>query len=137
VNAYGQQIKAEVESWDGVSTQPHRFGGTEFNLGKVEIGHVHGSHLVDIPFTRKVREALVAEGEAQPHHILPASGWISFYLRQDDDVQQALRLFRLSYLSKRARRLKDAGLDVYDGLALSDRLRAALGSRDMVEDDTE
>ena len=66
---YGEMIIGEVSSWDGVAVNPHRFGGREFNLGKVEIGHVHGNSLVDVPFTRKIRAALVTDGEAQPHHI--------------------------------------------------------------------
>jgi hypothetical protein len=99
-----QSIISEVSSWEGVTSTPHRFGGTEFSLGKVEIGHVHSGGLVDIPYTRKIRDALVADGQAQPHHLLEESGWISFYVRGGDDVAQAMRLFRLSYLHKRDRR---------------------------------
>lgn len=99
-----QSIVTEVSSWEGVTAAPHRFGGTEFNLGKVEIGHVHTGGLVDIPYTKKIRDALVADNQAQPHHLLDESGWISFYLRNEDDVEQAVRLFRLSYLHKRYRR---------------------------------
>lgn len=90
-------IQATVLSWEGVSAHPHRFGGTEYRLGKREIGHVHGDYLVDIPFPTKVRDELVAAGRAEPHHILPDSGWISFYLREADDVQRAIDLLRLSF----------------------------------------
>jgi len=99
-----QPIITTVSAWDGIMPMPHRFDGTEFLLGKVEIGHVHHFGLVDIPFTRKLREALVAAGEAKPHYVLPDSGWISFYLRSDADTAAALRLFRLSYLQKAVRR---------------------------------
>jgi hypothetical protein len=58
---------------------------------------VHGDYLVDIPFPKKVRDELVAAGRAEPHHVLPESGWISFYLRQPADVEQAIRLFRRSF----------------------------------------
>lgn len=84
-------------SWDGVTAHPHRFGGTEFRLGTREIGHVHGDHLLDIPFPKKVRDELVATGRAQPHHVLPESGWISFYLRQEPDVEAAIELLRRSF----------------------------------------
>ena len=100
-----QRVVEVVSAWDGIETQPHRFGGVEFNLGKVEVGHIHlEAGLVDIPFTRRTREALVADGEAEPHHILPESGWISFWMQGNEDVEQALRLYRLSYLQKRFRR---------------------------------
>lgn len=99
-------IQTAVTAWDGITTEAHRFGGVEFKLGKVEIGHIHRNGMVDIPFTRKIREALVTSGAAQEHHLLANSGWISFYIRHDTDVQHAIALFRLSYLHKRHNRTK-------------------------------
>lgn len=99
-------ITETVSAWDGIAAAPHRFGGVEFNLGKVEVGHVHASGLVDIPFTVAMRERLVAAGLAEPHHLLAESGWISFYLGRTGDAEAALRLYRLSYLVKRYRRDK-------------------------------
>ena len=91
------KITAEITSWAGVTSQPHRFGGVEYVIGKREIGHIHGDHLVDIPFPKKVRDEIVAAGRAQPHHILPETGWVSFYLRQEADVEQAIALLNESY----------------------------------------
>ena len=91
------QITAAVTSWPGVTSQPHRFGGVEYVIGKREIGHIHGDHLVDIPFPKKVRDEIVAAGRAQPHHILPETGWVSYYLRQESDVEQAIALLKESY----------------------------------------
>jgi len=71
-----------LTSWEGVSTAPHRFGGVEYLLGTRELGHIHGDHLVDIPFPKKVRDEIVSAGLAAPHHILPETGWVSFYLRR-------------------------------------------------------
>lgn len=92
-----ETILQTVTAWERVTAHPHRFGGTEFQYGTREIGHIHGDYMVDIPFPKKVRDQLVAEGRAEPHHILPESGWISFYIRQAEDVQLALDLFQLSY----------------------------------------
>jgi hypothetical protein len=90
-------IQQQVLSWEGVTAHEHRFGGTEYRLGKRELGHIHGDSLVDIPFPTKLRDQLVAEGRAEPHHILPESGWISFYLREQQDIARAVELFRLSF----------------------------------------
>ena len=93
-----ERITQAVTSWQGVRALPHRFGGTEYRLGeKREIGHIHGDQMVDIPFPVKVREQLVAEGKAELHHVLPESGWISFYIRQPEDVERAIALFKMSY----------------------------------------
>jgi Family of unknown function (DUF5519) len=93
----GSRITAEVTSWDGVTSHPHRFGGVEFRLGKRELGHLHGDRLADIPFPKPVRDELIAAGRARPHHVLPESGWISRRIERDEDAKDVVELFRLSY----------------------------------------
>jgi hypothetical protein len=97
ITGAGEKIRAALEDWPGITSQPHRFGGIEYCLGRREIGHVHGDSLVDIPFPKNVRNELVLAGRAEPHHILPESGWVSIYLRQATDVDRAIELLRLSY----------------------------------------
>jgi hypothetical protein len=97
-------IQREVQSWDGVTAIPHRFGGVEFRLGKVELGHLHGDRLADLPFPKKVRNELVDSGRAGPHHVLPESGWVSKYIDDAGDVNEAIALFRLNYDRLTARR---------------------------------
>jgi len=92
-----QQISKAVLGWQGVTAHPHRFGGTEYRLGRRELGHIHGDRLVDIPFPKKIRDELVATGRANPHHILPESGWVSFYLNEPVDMVQAIDLLRQSF----------------------------------------
>ncbi len=98
------EIIKEVSGWENVSAAPHRFGGTEFRYGKPELGHIHRNGLTDIPFPMKVRDELIKEKIVHPHHIMPESGWISFYVRNKDDVKTAVKLFRLSYLRYAIRR---------------------------------
>ena len=99
-------ITQTLISWEGVSTAPHRFpgtvrqdrcGGVEYRLGTRELGHIHGDHLIDIPFPKKIRDEIVSSGLAEPHHILPKTGWVSFYLREAEDVQKGIALLRRSY----------------------------------------
>ena len=92
-----ERIQVEVSGWPGVEAKPHRFNGVEFRVRGHEIGHLHGDALADLPFPRKVREELVSEGRAQPHHVLPETGWTSYRIRGPEDVEEALELFRLNY----------------------------------------
>jgi hypothetical protein len=92
------QVVTQVSGWVGVTSGPHRFGGVEFLLEGREIGHVHPGGLVDIAFSRVLRDQLVGEALAHEHHIYADSSWTSFYVRSDTDVPQALVLLRLSYL---------------------------------------
>ena len=92
-----EEIRREVSGWFGVEARPHRFGGVEFRVRGHEIGHLHGESLADLPFPKRVREKLVAEGKARLHHVLPETGWTSYPIRGAEDVEGALKLFRLNY----------------------------------------
>src|SRR5262249_26129610 len=91
------QIEREVLSWPDVTARPHRFGGVEFHVHQHEIGHLHGDRLADLPFPLRIRRELVASGRAWPHHVLPDTGWVSYYIRGPADVPGAIELFRLNY----------------------------------------
>jgi Family of unknown function (DUF5519) len=103
------KIEREVSRWPGVEAGPHRFGGVEFRVRGHEIGHLHGSRLADLPFPVRMRKELVAEGRARVHHVLPETGWVSYPIRGEKDVEGALELFRLNYerLAARERGAKD------------------------------
>ncbi len=92
-----ERIVREVVKLNGVVAGPHRFGGTELRLGRRELGHIHGDNWADIAFPIEVRNGLIAEGKAEPHHILPESGWITFRFKKEADQESAIELFRLSY----------------------------------------
>jgi hypothetical protein len=92
------KLVREVSIWPGVSVHAHRFGGTEFRVGDAEVGHVHPGGVVDIPFPRSVRNVLLGERLAEPHHWLPNSGWITFHCRESNDLSHGVWLLRLSYL---------------------------------------
>ena len=92
-----EQIRETVGSWPGVTSVPHRFGGTEYLCGKKEMGHVHGDRLADLPMPRRLHDELIASGRAQPHHILPETGWISVWIEGQDDIASVIELFRLQF----------------------------------------
>src|SRR5262249_3443653 len=51
----------------------------------------------DLPFPVRIRKELVDAGRASQHHVLPSSGWVSFYIRTVEDVPKVVELFRLNY----------------------------------------
>jgi hypothetical protein len=97
VETAADRIKREVASWPGVTVAPHRFGGVEFRVEHRELGHLHGSRAADLPFPLAIRKQLVAEGRACAHHVLPDSGWVTYYMSAPDDSAGAIELFRLNY----------------------------------------
>jgi hypothetical protein len=91
-------IESIVSDWPGTEVKPHDRGGREFTLNGREIGHIHQSQLVDIPFAKRVRDILLEERRAQKHHVFPNSGWVSYQIESDQDVDGALWLLRVAYL---------------------------------------
>jgi hypothetical protein len=90
------RIEAAVTSWDGVTAHDHRFGGREFRYGRRELGHLHGHRLADLPFPKRIAAMLVETGRAEPHRFAQG-GWVSLPIRDEQDVDEAIELFRLSY----------------------------------------
>lgn len=123
-------LEDELSAWPQISVHPHRFGGREFRFGSAEVGHAHTGGIVDIPFTRPIHDALLAEGFAEQHRWVPDSGWITFRIRREEDLQHALWLLRLSYL----RYLLKSALDPRDLLEReSDQLRLSPRFRTLLE----
>ncbi len=61
-----------------------------------EVGHVHGDSVVDIPCRTAQCEEWIAAGRAERHRFAPNFG-VSVFLKNDEDVKDALNLLRESY----------------------------------------
>ncbi len=92
-----ERVQRQVLSWPGVTINDHRFGGIEFRVNGREMGHLHGDQLADLPFPKDVGRKLIEEGRASPHHVLPESGWISYYINGNEGVHDVIELFRMQY----------------------------------------
>ena len=96
-------IEREVTSWPGVTLGDTGRGARQFRYGRVELGHLHGSSFADLPFPKKVRDELIAQGRAAVHDPLPNSGWVRRQMESADDVSAVIALFRLNYERVQAR----------------------------------
>jgi hypothetical protein len=93
-----ESIQKEISTWPYVIAEPHRFAGIEFRFNKREMGHIHGERVADIPFPMAIRNELINSGRVKPHHVLPQSGWVSYYFdKGEDDISAVIELFRLRY----------------------------------------
>ena len=91
------RIEAEVAGWPGVEAAPHRFGGLEFRFGRRELGHLHGDRFADLPVGKRVKEELISDGRARPHHVLPDSGWVTVPMGDGVGEATVLELLRSNY----------------------------------------
>lgn len=100
---YLDSIEAEVLSWPGTTSTLHKYGGMQFNYNRTEIGHIHSNGLLDILFDRKTKQLLFTEGRIEHHHTFINSGWISFYITENEDKEYAIKLLKMAY-SKKSKR---------------------------------
>jgi hypothetical protein len=104
LNDWLDQIEAELLLIPDIKLSLHRYGGIQFNYGTKELGHLHSNGLLDIPVSKAVKSVYLSERIAQNHHVMPQSGWISFYIKSKEDQQQAVVLLKEAY--ERARENK-------------------------------
>jgi hypothetical protein len=86
-----ERIEKELLSWPYVTAEPHRFGDVKFRL------NIHGESVADLPFPMKTRNDLVNSGRVSAHHILPQSGWISYWIKGEEDIPAVIELFKMRY----------------------------------------
>lgn len=92
-----EAVTESVSAWDGVTVRDHpRGGGVEFRFGRRELGHLH-ARIADLPLPRRVRDEVIEEGRARPHHVMPDSGWITVPMETDAEIDNVVGLFRMSY----------------------------------------
>jgi hypothetical protein len=97
------KIVGEVKGWPGVTTGDTGRGGLQFSYGKVELGHLHGSSFADLPFPKKTRDELIADGRASVHPPLPDSGWVRRRMDGPGDAEAVIELFRMNYQRAKTR----------------------------------
>lgn len=89
--------------WLGVTIGDTGRGGMGFYYGGVKLGHLHGNSFADLPFPKKVRDELIAEGRASVHPPLPDSGWVRRRMEGPEDAEAVIGLFRENYDRAKAR----------------------------------
>ena len=88
----------EVTAWPGVTLEEGRFGSTRFMLGRRELGHVHGSSILDMPLPKPLKAELIERGEAIQHrYTRPESGWVTIELDDADAIERSLGILRERY----------------------------------------
>jgi hypothetical protein len=89
-------IEREVLRWQGVTSEPGRFGATSFRYGKREIGHLHRDRIADLPVTPEMREQILSKGRARPHRA-GVKGYISYPIESPEDVSVVLEILGWNY----------------------------------------
>lgn len=91
------ELEETILTQKSTSVSLHKYGGSQFNyLGK-EFAHLHSNGLLDILFSRQIKCELKLQGRIIDHHVFKNSGWISFYITNEDDMKYAKELLKIAY----------------------------------------
>ena len=100
VSSY-EDLKSWILLLPEVKESPHRFGGTEFQVGGVEFMHSHGPSFLDIRLSPSDQAKVLEAGEAQHHQFAPQAGWVSLRIKNADDLDRAKKIIQLAYENAR------------------------------------
>jgi hypothetical protein len=59
--------------------------------------HIHGRGHCDIRLSKGDQEQVLAEGKARPHRWAPEAGYVTFIVDDEEDLQPAMDLIRMSH----------------------------------------
>lgn len=93
-------IEESISKYPNISITVHKYGGTQFNYKDKEFGHLHSNGLLDILLNKTIKQQLLKDGKIQNHHVFKNSGWISFYITNEQDCKYAMGLLLLAYKKK-------------------------------------
>ena len=93
-----QELRRRILSLPGV-TEKQNAGIHEdaFFVGRKMFMHIHGGGHCDIRLSKGDQERVLAEGKARPHRWAPEKGYITFKVKQKEDLDTAIELIQLSH----------------------------------------
>ena len=93
-----QELREQILNLSGV-TERLNAGIHEdafFVRGKMFV-HIHGHGRCDIQLSKGDQERILAEGKARSHRWAPESGYVTFIVRDEGDLKEAMGLIRMSH----------------------------------------
>jgi len=91
------EITAAIKQFEDVESKYHRYGGLEFRIGQKEFCHIHGDGLLDVILNKDIARQLVNDGVCEGHHVHPDTGWVSYPIKIETDVDKVVTIVRMAY----------------------------------------
>lgn len=93
-----RELRGKILSLPGVSERPDAgIHEDAFFVGRTMFMHIHGLGYCDIRLPKDVQARVLAEGRAKPHRWAPDAGYVTFVVREEEDMNFAMNLIRTSH----------------------------------------
>ena len=95
---FHQELRQRILALTGV-TERQNAGIHEdaFFVGGTMFMHIHGHEHCDIRLAERDQAKVLTEGKAQPHRWAPEKGYVTFVVRDENDLGSAMELVRMSH----------------------------------------
>lgn len=92
------ELRKQILNLSGVTERPDSgIHEDAFFLGGTMFMHIHGQGHCDIRLSKQEQERVLAEGKARPHRWAPEAGYVTFVVKEEEDLESAMDLIRMSY----------------------------------------
>lgn len=93
-----ERITEAVTAWPGVEAGTGSRGEFAFTLGRRQLGHLHGDHVLHLGFPKAVWHELYDAGRIDFHPVFPGRpGYAARRIETAADVADVIALLRLNY----------------------------------------
>ena len=93
-----EELRKRILALPGVTErQGHGIHEDAFFAGSAMFMHVHGYRHCDIRLPKEIQKQVLAAGQARPHRWAPEAGYVTFVVKDGQDIEPAMDLIRISY----------------------------------------
>ena len=93
-----QQLRERILTLPGVTEKPSAgIHEDTFFVSRTMFMHIHGQGHCDIRLSKPDQERVLTEGKAQKHRWSPETGYVTFNVNENGDLEPALELIRMSH----------------------------------------
>ena len=96
--ALNQELRQRILNLSDVTERPNAgIHEDAFFVGRTMFMHIHGYGHCDIRLSKADQERVLAQGKAQPHRWAPEAGYVTFLVRDQEDLEPAVDLIQMSH----------------------------------------
>ena len=93
-----QELRKRILALPGVAERQNAgIHEDAFVVGSTMFMHIHGAGQCDIRLSKEDQGRVLAEGKARSHRWAPEKGYVTFLVRDEDDLARAMELSRMSH----------------------------------------
>jgi hypothetical protein len=97
-NELNQEMRRQILGLSGVIERPNAgIHEDAFLVSCTMFMHIHSQGHCDIRLSEAEQRHVLAEGKARPHRWAPEKGYVTFLVRDEDDLTPAMELIRMSH----------------------------------------